>query len=488
MQQPPEPSSVSVSTASPSAPRVFVSHSHADNDFCRAFVNGLRAHGLDVWYDEHNLGWGELRQVIERELARCEHFIPILSPAAVASQWVNREIDAALMLLGEGKLKTFLPITAARCDVPLLLRGFKRLEGQHGAPVDDAEAVARALSILGVPPVPRPAPSVAAPQRPAKDATNDPYALPTFDAPWPIRLPPIPPERFPILLTGLGYRAVNPGGVECIMPQVYLIPGGKFSMGSDKLTDRDARDDEAPRHTAAVGTFSIARFPVTVAEYACYVRAGNPQPPHGFAGGDWPTQLQRLDHPVTCVSYNEAAAYAEWLSAVTHQRWRLPTEEEWEMAARWDGQRSRIYPWGDEFDANLCNTAASAFHTTTPVGQYPSGASPCGAEDMAGNVWEWTCGFAVPYRSTPANEPEAATASGQQRLTIRIPTAMAPRGLWGSTGAPPPDERAIGIGRRVVRGGGWSSPPEDARAASRITVPSADYRDGSLGFRLVLAR
>src|SRR5581483_5022825 len=110
------------------ASRIFVSHSHADTPFCREFVNGLRGHGFDVWYDEHNLGWGALRATIEREMPLCQHFVAILSPTAVASEWVNTEIDAALELLQEGTLRSFTFVVAERCTVPLLLRRWKRIE------------------------------------------------------------------------------------------------------------------------------------------------------------------------------------------------------------------------------------------------------------------------------------------------------------------------------------------------------------------------
>lgn len=111
----------------PSASRVFVSHSHQDNAYCREFVAGLRVHGYAVCYDEHNLGWGALRPTIEQELPKCAHFVAILSPAAVASEWVNTEIDAALDLLGKRVLHTFTFVVAAACEVPLLLRRWKRI-------------------------------------------------------------------------------------------------------------------------------------------------------------------------------------------------------------------------------------------------------------------------------------------------------------------------------------------------------------------------
>jgi formylglycine-generating enzyme required for sulfatase activity len=192
-----------------------------------------------------------------------------------------------------------------------------------------------------------------------------------------------------------------------------------------------------------LGAYRIATHPVTVAEYACFVRAGQKQP------GNWWTQLAHLDHPVAYVPWNDAVAYAAWLAAMTGQPWRLPTEAEWEKAAR--GTDGRIYPWGDVFVVPLCNTRASGIGTTTRVGTYPSGASPYGAQDMAGNVWEWTSSLYKPYPYVAGDGREAATSSE----------------------------------RRVLRGGSWFYDPLSARAAFRYRF-SPDYPDGSVGFRVVV--
>ena len=87
------------------------------------------------------------------------------------------------------------------------------------------------------------------------------------------------------------------------------------------------------------------------------------------------------------VSWVEAVAYCRWLSKQTGIEFRLPSEAEWEKAAR--GAGGRIYPWGNTWEAGRCNSAEAGLNHTTPVGQYPNGASPCGALDMAGNVWEY---------------------------------------------------------------------------------------------------
>ena len=135
---------------------------------------------------------------------------------------------------------------------------------------------------------------------------------------------------------------------------------------------------------------------------------------------------------MVCVSWQDATAYIAWLIKTTGQRgWRLPTEAEWEKAARWDPQRqdSRIYPWGDSFDKDRCNTSESGIGTTSPVGSYPasdarrSGASPFGVEEMAGNVWEWTSSLYKPYPYT-RNDGREDSKSTENR-TLR-------GGSWGN--------------------------------------------------------
>jgi len=396
-------------------PRIFVSHSHQDNAFCREFVVGLRKVGLEVWYDEHNLGWGELRQVIERELADSQHFIAILSPAAVASQWVNREIDAALALLGEKQLTTFLLVTAAPCTVPLLLRGFKRVEGSGGSAVQVSEAIESTIRILV-----SPVRIVASP--------GSEFVM--------------PPDQFPERLANLGFvprKAMDTQtgkDTAFILPPTVSVPASAFQMGNVNRRDPEGQYD-GPARTASTTAFAIARYPATVAEYACFARARDNEP------SSWQNQFRmELDHPVVNVSWHDAVAYAEWLARLSGQPWRLPTEEEWEKAARWDSRsgKSLVYPWGDTFDQTHFNTSESGIATTTPVGKYGApGASPVGAEDMAGNVWEWTSSLYDSYTR-----------------------------------------------HRVLRGGSWNLGRRDARAAYRFRNDPGSFND-SIGFRLVLA-
>jgi formylglycine-generating enzyme required for sulfatase activity len=231
-------------------------------------------------------------------------------------------------------------------------------------------------------------------------------------------MPPASPERFPVRLAQLGFDARAIDDVEVILPPVCDVPAGEFLMGSDSAQDNDTDWNEEPQHRLVLPTFQIARFPVTVAEYACLVRSGYPKPRRGngypwpravpFTDPvvDWQVQLKRLDHPVVLISWADAVAYASWLSHLTGELWRLPTEAEWEKAAR--GPEGRIFPWGETFDVSRANTQEGKRWVTTPAGEHPKGASPKGAQDTAGNVWEWTSTRYQAYPYTPPNAPRWA--------------------------------------------------------------------------------
>lgn len=140
-------------------------------------------------------------------------------------------------------------------------------------------------------------------------------------------------------------------------------------MGSDPRRDPEAHHSELPQRSIEVPAFRIARFPVTVAEYTWAIQAGAVREPP-----EWDRQCQRPEHPVVQISWKGAVAYCTWLADVTGEPWRVPTEEEWEKAAR--GTDGRIYPWGDQWDRARANTSDGGPGNTTPVGAYPGGASP----------------------------------------------------------------------------------------------------------------
>ncbi|WIG58165.1 MAG: hypothetical protein OJF49_000910 [Ktedonobacterales bacterium] len=236
-----------------------------------------------------------------------------------------------------------------------------------------------------------------------------------------VRAELFPPPTVAPRLAQLGYTGHNVAGAQFLIAPLCQVPAGPFRMGSDPRQDTQAQASEQPQHDVTLPAYWIARYPITVAEYACFVRSGHAAP------NDWTTQQGKLDHPVVYVSWHDAVAYAAWLAKLTGQPWRLPTEAEWEKAARWDPQRraSRLYPWGDTFDQSRANTRESGKNGTTPVGSYPNGASPCGAQDLAGNVWEWNSSLYKPYPYSSTDGRENLDNSTENRV-LRV-------GSWGSS-------------------------------------------------------
>lgn len=247
------------------------------------------------------------------------------------------------------------------------------------------------------------------------------------------------------------------------MAMVY-VPAGKFTMGSDdaaitlaaamcgQFSDGCTRDtfaDEQPTHTVTLDAFWIDRTEVSNAQYRRCVAAGACT----STGCPDDADLNGDAQPAVCVSWTQAQAYCAWAGG------RLPTEAEWEYAAR--GPAGLLYPWGNAFDGtrlNYCDTRCplsradptydDGFARTAPVGSYPTGASWCGALDMAGNAWEWVQDWYGPYTPEPQDNP------------------LMEAGFRG----------------RVLRGGSWDLDP----AYSRATVRNYGPTDGSSnvsGFR-----
>ena len=229
----------------------------------------------------------------------------------------------------------------------------------------------------------------------------------------------------------------GPQWLDNILGQPLVwVPPGRFRMGSSQ-----APKDELPQHEVALPGYWIGRYPVTVAQFRAFVTMSGYKP-HEHC-------LQDPDnHPVRYVTWNEAMAYCQWLSQTTGLPVALPSEAEWEKAAR--GTDGRLWPWGDEPpDSTRCNSNNNV-KNTTPVGQYsPCGDSPYGCADMAGNVWEWTHSLykRYPYKATDGREAPQSSGS------------------------------------RVVRGGSWFYHKGFARAAARGYY-DPDYRGNNNGFRV----
>jgi sulfatase modifying factor 1 len=258
--------------------------------------------------------------------------------------------------------------------------------------------------------------------------------------------------------------------VQTSSPNLARIPAGDFLMGA-----ADAEDDERPVHRVHVGEFFIGRFPVTNDEYARFVQAtGHPAPTVRelplIALGDrevlfresaapyvWESDRPPAghgSHPVVLVRYEDALAYCLWLSQTITRTVRLPTEAEWERAAR-AGAEGLRYPWGDDIDATRGNFLADPptrpQRGTRPTGTYPPNAY--GLYDVCGNVWEWVSDwYGADYYGRGANRDPRGPETGPMRL---------------------------------VRGGSWLNDDITMlRCAYRHKLPPDTY-SYSVGFRIV---
>ena len=275
--------------------------------------------------------------------------------------------------------------------------------------------------------------------RPATLATPKVAAAPVNNAP--AALPPV----IDVAAERLKYADF----VSSIGAEMFFVPSGSFKMGSEAP---DAAPNERPLTQVTLTGFYLSRHPVTNAQYEmCDPSHARKRAP---GAGD--------RHPVVYVNSAEAMKFCQWLSSRERRRYRLPSEAEWEYAAR--GSDGRTYPWGEETGrGDLANFADrntvfawsdreidDGYAESSPVGAFPIGASPFGMEDMAGNVWEWCADFMAAYRGSPKSNPRGPVSGA----------------------------------KRVYRGGSWKSRFNSLRASTRgSNVPN--YSCNDLGFRIV---
>jgi len=226
---------------------------------------------------------------------------------------------------------------------------------------------------------------------------------------------------------------------------MVYVPAGEFEMGGDCGWFGDSPSDECPEHTVYLDAFWIDRTEVTVEAFERCVDAGKCSRPWRGHKCNW-SVTGREKHPINGVNWNDAKAFCEWEGK------RLPTEAEWEKAAR--GTDGRMYPWGDE--SASCERAVMTGeggegcgkNSTWAVGSRPYGASPHGLLDMAGNVWEWVADWYGPYPSDRVSNPRGPS-DGEHR---------------------------------VLRGGSWVNGPERLRDTARHKEDPATSSN-SVGFR-----
>ncbi len=255
-------------------------------------------------------------------------------------------------------------------------------------------------------------------------------------------------ERFSPLSRDLE-RQKHPRFAAFSNVEMLFIPSGTIVMGS---AADGAAPNEQPLTKTNISCFYISRYVITNAQYEEFDLA------HRAKRGGWADG----NHPAIYVSSVDALKYCEWLSRHEGKRFRLPTEAEWEYAAR--GTDGRTYPWGEKLNrgdlANFadCNTTFpwrdpeinDGYTETSPVGNYPRGSSPFGVEDMAGNVWEWCLDFYEPYKGKERTNPRSALTAG----------------------------------RRIYRGGSWKSRAASLRTTTRnFNIP--EYSANDVGFRVV---
>ncbi len=423
--------------------QVFISYSRKDLAFVERLAKDLQAAGLEVWYDLSGLdGGARWGQEIQNSIEASQIFVVVLSPNSVASEWVEKEFMYANSLK-----KRIIPLLYQPCKVPMwfinlhfidvqgenydshfwvILKAMGVKPGDKAAkdlpaasastlqalPETSTEpapekakekeksfrmprihpawimglvglAVVLAFAFWGLPllaarlaPTPTPTPTV----------TFTQTTLPTQTA---TQLPTFTPTFLPLPTLGIGSTWTRPADGMVMV----FVPAGNFSMGSNSSSN------EEPIHSVYLDAYWIDKTEVTNAMFAKCSQCGS-----SFSYSDTRVNYygnpEYENYPVIWVNWSVASAYCQWAGA------RLPTEAEWEKAAR--GMDGRIYPWGTSSPNKSFLNYNQNIGDTTAVGSYPSGASPYGALDMAGNVWEWVNDWygSNYYASSPSSNPQ----------------------------------------------------------------------------------
>jgi formylglycine-generating enzyme required for sulfatase activity len=387
---------------------IFLSYSRKDTDYAHMLAENLQSRGFEVWIDAR-LDYGAHWPLeIQKHLDSCDAFILIMTPRSFVSEWVQSELQRA-----KRKSKPIFPLLLEGDEPWLSVESTQYYDVRDGR-MPDARffmAIGRVVSPADIPeaiPVSRPVIMMKeVKQEQAKPESKIKtevliavisligtifaglLASPLIER-WvnAEEAPAVVATDFPIYqvtdtptITAQGFTpVVSPGDITDSKGAVMAnVPAGKFTMGSDRV------DDEKPVHEVYLDAYYIDKYEVTNSLYKVCVDTGICNLPRDVRDFGDPNYA---NHPVVYVDWEMARTYCEWRGV------RLPTEAEWEKAAR--GTDDRTFPWGDTISCEQANFG-NCFGSTTEVGKYKSITSPYGVYDMGGNVWEWVADWYLSY-------------------------------------------------------------------------------------------
>ena len=474
--------------------KIFISYSRKDLIFVEKLAQDLSDSGYEVWYDLSKIEGGDRwSQEIEDGINQSEIFAIVVTQNSMDSEWVEKEYHFA-----SRRGMKIVPLLRELFEVPIWLLNIQYIDivganyernyhqilesfenyGRRATDVKPMQPSARARFEKAVPyfgvslalitllillfrsadgfvlRTPTPTATIAPSNTPLPSPTQTATVTATATIP-PTETPTQTPsptatlaagEASPVPTATFAAEISDPSGAEMV-----FVQSGVFLMGSDS-----GNGDQTPAHIASISDFYIDKYEVTNTDYRLCVADLGCELPRNTRYYVLPSQQ---DHPVVFITWEMADAYCEWRGA------RLPTEAEWEKAAR--GTDSYIYPWGSFFKRsalNYCDLGceyswadsswSDGYAQTAPVGTYPDGVSPYGAFDMAGNVSEWVADW---------------YADDYYQNSVRIDPQGPESGLY-----------------RVLRGGSWYDKAADLQVYKRSRLrPNVGYN--YTGFRCALS-
>ena len=256
------------------------------------------------------------------------------------------------------------------------------------------------------------------------------------------KTPPPPPPTAPEPVAEPAPQSIRDKKGHSLEPEMVFIPAGTFTMGNE-----GNEANEKPAHEITLNAFYIGKYEITNRQYKAFIEATGLNSPTTWEEGNFADQF--ADHPVTGITWEDAYAYCDWLGDATKKKYRLPTEAEWERAAR-GGLSGMKFPWGNDINKLRANYGKNFAEGTTPAGKIKS--NELGICDMAGNAAEWVADWYSEdyYAQSPKDNPKGPDSGGS----------------------------------KVVRGGSWRNDPEEICVSIRKEeqpTSSSEY----IGFRIV---